>query len=127
MQNLTERGHTANSSELLAELTGTVSLTDEFFADPDNFFLTHFPVGVSRQHIVVLTSVDENAEHEVWEWACDVHRLRVEKVYNDRGRGRMRGCFPDFVIGQDAIAVRAKANEIRRENGVTGGMRYQPF
>lgn len=120
-QQLIAQGYTANNSELLAELTGVSSLTDDFFANPDEFFLTHFPANVSHSHVLVLTNVDENAEHEVWEWAYDVHRLMVEKVDNDRGRGRMRGCFPDFVIGKDAVAVRAKANQIRQENGMAGG------
>ena len=94
----------------MAELTGVDSLTDQFFNDSHTFFRTHFPMGVSNQHVVVLTSVDEVAENQIWEWACDVYRLKVEKVDNDRGRGRMRGCFPDFVIGKDAYAVRAKVD-----------------
>jgi hypothetical protein len=102
-------------------------LTDEFFDNPNAFFLTHFPAHAPHDHVIVLNSVDEIAENQVYEWACDVHRLRVEKVENDRGRGRMRGCFPDFVIGKDVRAVRAKASQIRQENGMVGGVRFGPY
>jgi hypothetical protein len=113
---------------LLAELTGTsfTSLTDQFF-DRGNFFRTQFLPGVSCQHIVVLGSLDENAELAVWGWCFDVHDLRVEKVDNNQGSGRMRGRFPDFVVGKDAAAVRAKANDIRAANGQVHGARYQPY
>ncbi|KIM35555.1 hypothetical protein M413DRAFT_347678 [Hebeloma cylindrosporum] len=96
---LIEQGHTIYTSETLAELTGANSLTDEFFEHPPTFFRNHFPLGVSPQHVVVLMNVDEVAENQIWEWACDMYRLKVEKVENDRGRGRDRGRFPDFVLG----------------------------
>ena len=63
-------------------------------------------------------NVDEVAENQVWEWACGVYRLRVEKVEKDRGRGRDQGRFPDFVIGKNGRAVKAKAEKIQRENGI---------
>jgi len=124
---LVQRGETVHTSDFLAELTGATSLTDDFFDDPHTFFRTHFPVGVSLQHVVVLKNVDEIAENQVWEWAVDIHRLRVEKVDNDRGRGRNRGRFPDFVIGKDARVVRAKAKEIRQENLGGAGRRFRPY
>ena len=126
MQQLTQRGYTTDNCEVLAELTGTspTFLTDQFFDDRANFFRTQFPPNVSPQHVVVLASLDENAEHEVWQWCVDVHRLRVEKIDNNRGSGRLRGRFLDFVVGKDAAVVHAKANEIRAANGeVRGGAR----
>ena len=76
----------------------------------------------------MLKNVDEVAENQVLEWACDVYRLRVEKVENDRGRGRDRGRFPDFVIGKNGREVRAKAEEIQRENGIGApGARFRPY
>lgn len=47
-----------------------------------------------------------------------MYRLRVEKVEKDRGRGRDQGRFPDFVIGKNGRAVKAKAEKIQRENGI---------
>jgi hypothetical protein len=90
------------------------------------FFQTHFPPGVPLQHVVVLKNFDTIAEHEIYEWACDLYRLRVEKVDNNRGRGRNQGRFADFVVGKDAREVRAKADEIRRENEV-GSVRFRPY
>ncbi|KDR79592.1 hypothetical protein GALMADRAFT_243691 [Galerina marginata CBS 339.88] len=125
---LLQQGHTVYTSETLAELTGADSLTDDFFDDPKKFFETHFPAGVSPQHVVVLMNVDEVAEIQVWEWACDAYGLRVEKVENDRGRGRDRGCFPDFVIGKNGRAVKQKADEIRQENGRgAASARFRPY
>ncbi|KIM35559.1 hypothetical protein M413DRAFT_14485 [Hebeloma cylindrosporum] len=125
---LIQQGHTAYTSETLARLTGANSLTDEFFDHPPTFFRNHFPLGVSPQHVVVLMNVDEVAENQVWEWACDTHKLKVEKVEKDRGRGRDRGRFPDFVLGKDARRVREKAQEIRRENGAgAAGARFRPY
>jgi hypothetical protein len=73
-------------------------------------------------------NVDEIAENQGLEWACDVYRLRVEKVENDRGRGRDRGRFPDFVIGKNGRAVRAKAEEIQRENDIgASNARFRPY
>jgi len=108
------------------ELIVANTLADDFFDNPRAFFRTHFPTGVSSQHVVVLESVDDMAEIQILNWACDVYGLLVEKVDNDRGRGRNRGRFPGFVIGKKIRAVRAKADEIRRENG-PGGARFRPY
>jgi hypothetical protein len=102
-------------------------LTNDFFNNPAVFFRTHFPTNISSQHVVVLSDVDAIAENQVYEWACDAYGLMVEKVENDRGTGRNRGRFPDFVIGKDIRVVRAKANEIRRENAGLGGVRFRPY
>lgn len=128
MNQLIEEGHTAQTSETLAELTGATSLTDEFFDHPITFFKKHFlQANIPHEHTVVLMSVDDNAEVGVYEWACDMYHMYVEKVENNRMSGWNRGRFNDFVIGRSLRAVKAKAEEMRRQNMAGAASRFRPY
>ncbi|PPQ76459.1 hypothetical protein CVT26_012895, partial [Gymnopilus dilepis] len=126
-ETLVQQGHTIYNSPLLADVTGLTSLTDDFFTDPRAFLRKHFPPTAPRTHVVVLMGVDtaSDCEVDVYEWACDVFKLRVEKVENNRGRGFNRGRYADFVIGRDPGSVRAKAEEIRAGNASASGARFR--
>lgn len=73
-------------------------------------------------------SVDDEAEVGVYELACDVYRMYVQKVASHRMTGRNNGRFNDFVIGRSLNAVRAKAEELNRSNGsASRAGRFRPY
>lgn len=109
------------------QLSGATSSTDEFFDHPATFFRKYFfQPNIPHDHTVVLMSVDVEAEVGVYEWACDMYRMYVEKVESNRMTGRNRGRFNDFVIGRGLRTVQAKAEEMIRSNTARAG-RFRPY
>ncbi|PPQ76493.1 hypothetical protein CVT26_012359 [Gymnopilus dilepis] len=129
---LVRDGKTIHTSELLAELTGATTPTDDFFAHPNTFFSKYFPRDAPRDRVILLLAVDKGGEDDVWSFARDMYKfevVRVERWVDERGRGLgKRERISDFVIGRDAKAVKMKAEEVRQDGvDAAARARYRPY